>query len=495
MNAQGLVEQYVQAHTARLGPGTRLPVDRRIARACGVSVMTVRRCLTRMAVDGRVTRIAGSGTFVPWPSGRITPPAGPTLAYHQVAQRVSEAIRTGEYPLGEPLPMNKELAQRNHCSTATVSKALGLLLDSGMVHKRGRRCYPGRSAPRVSRATGLVYLAYVDLERFTLFRGNKSVARVFESFESELNRANVRLVPIPMRELWDRLRDSSGPVPLGTVLLGDAKGAFTRRDLAGILPWLERIIHRSHLHHMRVLCLTVNHLIRHRRVSYATFSHAMTAQARLLASRCLAWPYRSVVLLGSAYPSDRDWHLDIVTSLRTLTELDHACQGVTVRIGERDQRLSGIAAATPRSLKPLLLHPMSHYLIRLSKYRPYSSDELFDTVFFFGSFDDLDTMLSPRTLIVARRAALARELHEHLVRTGHALPEDCGLIALEESPELAVHGISSVTMDHERNGYLLAHVLLDDVKVTRSKRGFIDMTARVILRESTPFMWDDGLGH
>jgi DNA-binding LacI/PurR family transcriptional regulator len=54
--------------TGAFPPGSRLPPERELCERCGVSRMTLRRALERMAVMGRVEPRRGSGTFVTRPS-------------------------------------------------------------------------------------------------------------------------------------------------------------------------------------------------------------------------------------------------------------------------------------------------------------------------------------------------------------------------------------------------------------------------------------------
>src|SRR4051812_43716641 len=45
-------------------PGTRLPSENEIAKTYGVSRMTARQAISELALEGLVTRVHGSGTFV-----------------------------------------------------------------------------------------------------------------------------------------------------------------------------------------------------------------------------------------------------------------------------------------------------------------------------------------------------------------------------------------------------------------------------------------------
>lgn len=51
------------------------------------------------------------------------------LKYNQLAARIREAIDSGEYPVGKPLPGERELAKKYFYSRQTVRRAIGVLCD------------------------------------------------------------------------------------------------------------------------------------------------------------------------------------------------------------------------------------------------------------------------------------------------------------------------------------------------------------------------------
>lgn len=56
--------------------------------------------------------------------------------YRVIADRISEAIKSGELKAHEKLPSTAELADLHHVSLATVNRAFGLLHDRGLVYGR-----------------------------------------------------------------------------------------------------------------------------------------------------------------------------------------------------------------------------------------------------------------------------------------------------------------------------------------------------------------------
>jgi GntR family transcriptional regulator len=55
------------------------------------------------------------------------------LTYRQIADDITERIRSGEYPPGSRLPSYTELAELYSVSPSTAARAYGLLSDRGTV--------------------------------------------------------------------------------------------------------------------------------------------------------------------------------------------------------------------------------------------------------------------------------------------------------------------------------------------------------------------------
>jgi GntR family transcriptional regulator len=86
-----------------LGPGGKLPSERELAERLGVSRPTVRRALDQLAVEGRIQRVQGSGTFAaPAPPPAEGPGALRLVAAEAVVAGAERSARLGVSP-GEPV--------------------------------------------------------------------------------------------------------------------------------------------------------------------------------------------------------------------------------------------------------------------------------------------------------------------------------------------------------------------------------------------------------
>ena len=119
------IEHVLRARIATLHPGQRLPSDAELCVEFGVSRMTARNAMQRLAEDGLIAREPGRGSFV------AEPPA------HRRANRLmtftQEMLRLGR------VPSSRVLTRVIRPATAAEATSLGLPARQPVVHLRRLR--------------------------------------------------------------------------------------------------------------------------------------------------------------------------------------------------------------------------------------------------------------------------------------------------------------------------------------------------------------------
>lgn len=120
------IEQALRERITTLRPGDRLPSDAELTLEFGVSRMTARNAMQRLAEDGLIERQPGRGSFV------AEPPA------HRRANRLmtftKEMLRRGL------TPSSRLLARSIRPSTPAEAASLGVPARQPVVHLRRLRC-------------------------------------------------------------------------------------------------------------------------------------------------------------------------------------------------------------------------------------------------------------------------------------------------------------------------------------------------------------------
>lgn len=119
------IEQVLRERIATLRPGARLPSDAELCAEFGVSRMTARNAMQRLAEDGLVARQPGRGSFV------AAPPA------HRRANRLMTF--TQEMRRAGRVPSSQILIRLVRPSSAPEAERLGVPVGQPVVHLRRLR--------------------------------------------------------------------------------------------------------------------------------------------------------------------------------------------------------------------------------------------------------------------------------------------------------------------------------------------------------------------
>lgn len=119
------IERALRARIAQLGPGARLPSDAELCAEFGVSRMTARNAMQRLAEDGLVQREPGRGSFVAEPP--VYRRASRLMTFTQ------EMVRAGR------VPSSRVLERVVRPATDRESADLGLRPGELVVHLRRLR--------------------------------------------------------------------------------------------------------------------------------------------------------------------------------------------------------------------------------------------------------------------------------------------------------------------------------------------------------------------
>jgi GntR family transcriptional regulator len=123
------IEQALRERISSLQPGERVPSDAELCLEFGVSRMTARHAMERLAEDGLVRREPGRGSFV------ARPPA------HRRANRLMTV--THEMTRAGRVPSSRVLIQVLRPSSPSEASSLGIAVHEPVVHLRRLRLADG----------------------------------------------------------------------------------------------------------------------------------------------------------------------------------------------------------------------------------------------------------------------------------------------------------------------------------------------------------------
>lgn len=176
-----------QIGSGRLSPGMMLPNRDDLARMVSVSTGTITHAIKILKLEGVLCGVRGqrprveladadsqlSGSDVPQPA------MSPGRGYEVVAGHIRDDIANGTYRIAAAIPSCKILCARYGTSHVTLRKALDLLINQGILLRRGQR-FLVPPAPQSSARPHVLFLWFSDSPFLPFFDNDISFIRLLE---------------------------------------------------------------------------------------------------------------------------------------------------------------------------------------------------------------------------------------------------------------------------------------------------------------------------
>ena len=122
----------------------------------------------------------------------------------------------------------------------------------------------------------------------------------------------------------------------------------------------------------------------------------------------------------------------------------------------------------------------------LSKYRPMSMPQLYKLVTVGDDIDDLLRRAPRGSMWLCGTADTARACLGWYESRRVSIPSEAAILCFDEDPSLSLKGIASCVPDWHTIGYLMAHALIGDIPIRKSRKGYLRTPAVLFQRDTMP---------
>ncbi len=463
--------------------GNCLPTVRELSRRFGISLFSVRKRLRPYIADGTLTAVRGRGTFVTARMRKPEQPAGlrTVSSAASIADAVAEDIASGKLKYGEPLPAVKLVRNQFRTAHINVTHAYRILARRGLARKVGRNYWVGgMKSIRSFGARGTIVCFNFSEGDSSDFAAGKETYPAFASMEHELHRHRLSI----------RFEDPAG------IDLALRPGAAAQSDYAGILisgitrtryadlqSRVECILPVLSQSGKRML-LCGGHPHRRCKTHYFCHGTIITNVVRTAADYSFSKGFRDIVLV---FRESGDNVSDVRFLLRFISE--SLLRNPDARIRFLIQPLSpGQSPQEVFKRTPSFRNFGNFEYLEglLSKYRPITMDDLCKLVVLGDNIEDLFLQAPRESVWICRDASTANRIVRWCTTNRIPLPSGTAVLCFDESPALAVRGVATCVPDWPTIGYLMAHALIGDIPVKKSRRGFLHTPALLYERRTMP---------
>lgn len=469
--------KWLADEVAGASPGKRLASHRELAQRWNLSETTVRAVASTFVRRGKLVCIPGKGTFIGGPP-RDEPPSPPRSSVESLISALSHALVRGELKRGDALPPVKMICLQYHVTPATVAAAYRGLECAGLVIRVGRRYWAGGLTTTALRSRGDRILLFYD--------SNEGFARFLETcvwrdglfeMESELHSCGFRLTFRPLETLhhwWERERGALEGVH-GVVVASESAARLSDES-----AWLAPMVNKRIAEPLRILFAGGRPARVDRRFHHFVHGHIPTVRAREVARFC-----------GRHRVHTLNVFIDTVTgrpsaardALRLVPETTEHAAGVRVRF------VLPASAGAPDggTFVDILGRAFStKYLESIAgDGGPNPLGRLVHMVDITPGLEQALDQSADRSLWYFLNSDIAAQAARWCVEHGRP-PERLSILAAANTPICYELGISSCVTDWRTIGYLIAHTLIGDIPVEKTRKGYIRTRAGIYERLTTP---------
>lgn len=481
--------EWVEKTIADPASGSRLPTIRQLSRDFGLSESTVHKCLRACINDGRLTAIRGRGLFI---TSRMPQPVGPaprsgTSSSLSIADALMEDIAAGKLKHGEALPAVKLLSRQFKAGQASVTDAYRILQQRGLVRRVGKKFWVGglQSIRDFGARSTVVCLNFSEGDPTDL-TSNSEILHAFEFMEDELHnhRLSMRFEDSGRMAVFFRPRALQKTDIARFVITG-----VTSARLQTLFPQirsLETFLSRSG---KRILvCGQHSDKGTERRLPKYTdyFCHGtiITNVVRTAAEYCFRKGFQNVVLVHRETENntkDMRFYLRFISEL--LVRNPNADITFLIRPLHGDTSPEQVFRRTPAYRQ----HKHFEYLEGLlSKYAPYTLHDLHKRIRLGPTVNDLLSHAPRGAVWICREAAIACAVDDWCTAHRIPVPSEAAILCFEKEPSLHFRGIAACIPDWRTIGYILAHSLIGDIPLRKSRKGFLRTPAVLYERRTMP---------
>jgi DNA-binding transcriptional regulator YhcF (GntR family) len=463
------VRSWTEDQLQNLKPGDQFPTDRQIAAALNVSIGTVMKVTRDLAGQGKLERTRGRGTIV---AGQDTPtpplPQANQTSPQAIADAIYQSICSGDIQHGQALPQVKYMSYRFKVTERTVTEGYRELVKRGWVTRVGKTFWVGRLSDLVYLGKKKqVYLFIRDSDDFSPLFQKDVFSLAFQRMEQELLAYGYLLRYENSAKFSQLVTDwiAHDDIPAGLIFTYTTNSWFSQ-----LLPDIRKLQAVPDRDRPAILLEWGAGMYNLRLPDTKVHSrgYVLTSAARALGLYLQRKNYREVALFVNEGILREFWTID---------------PGIKCRVTIRPVKPQ---AAYRERLKNKVIPTEIAAVVETEKGRtriPY--EDLTQEVTITREFSTQFRKLTYIPLWVFSQSSQAVRALNWAEKKGVKVPEDISIISLENYPRYLHHGLTFCGPDWDNIGYLMAHAIINDFPVEKTRQGFIRTRARVVEKLTT----------